>query len=140
MVGRRKDTQTHTAKASNIYYLSFNFLLPTFCLRPNFSAKFSAQLLPPKFSSYFSFATTNLLSPSFILSALLCRAIPAIIPGLPGETRLPSLNWKGVKKLICCLILKLPSPVSGPDPVRAMVNFNHGLKLEWDNCARVVYT
>lgn len=37
----------------------------------------------------------------------------------------------GVKKLICCLILKLPSRVSGPDPGRVVVNFNHGWSWSW---------
>lgn len=37
----------------------------------------------------------------------------------------------GVKKLICCLILKLPSRVSGPDPGSVVVNFNHGWSWSW---------
>lgn len=37
----------------------------------------------------------------------------------------------GVKKLICCLILKLPSRVSGPDPGRVVVNFNHSWSWSW---------
>lgn len=36
-----------------------------------------------------------------------------------------SLNQRWVRKLICCLVLKLPSPVRGPSPAQAVVNFNH---------------
>jgi len=43
--------------------------------------------------------------------------------------------WTWVKKLICCLISKLHSPVSGPDPAWAVVNFNHRrqslLRVPW---------
>lgn len=139
MFGRRKDTQTQL-KPLTSHTFPLIFSCPPFLFGPTLAP----SSLPSSFLP--SFPPTSPLPPRIFFRrpsfCLFCFAepSPAIIPGLPGETRLPSLNWRGVKKLICCLILKLPSPVSGPDPVRAVVNFNHGLKLEWDNCARVVYT
>lgn len=80
----------------------------------------------------FSFATPCTFLSSYILSTLLCQVITITTAGFPEEARLLSLNWGWeVKKLICCLISKLPSPVSGPDPVRAVVNFNHGWSWSW---------
>lgn len=123
-------------------------LLPTLPLQPvfNFSSSFP---FPLSFSVPLAYSVSFFSSPSlistcyyfsvwpvflcplclfllpYILSTLLCQAITITMPSPPEEARPLSLNWRGVKKLICCLILKLPSPVSGPDPVRAVVNFNH---------------
>ncbi len=68
--------------------------------------------------------------PLFCIASI-CETLTITMPCLPDEAKLLSLNWRRVKKLICCLISKLPSPVSGPDPVQAVVNFNHSRSWSW---------
>lgn len=107
--------------ASHLFwYISFNFpLAQQFTLAPSsLSWKLSPLNSPvhessccPTFCPLYSAEPSR---PSFLV--------------FPEETGLLSLNWMGggVKKLICCLILKLAGPVGAPDPVRVVVNFNHG--------------
>lgn len=99
-----------------------NLLSLSSCPASHFSTKF---FLRTTFTPQFSCPQVYL--PLCVLSALLGRAIMAVIPGFSRGDLTAVLELDGgVKKLICCLILKLPGLVGGPDPVRVVVNFNHG--------------
>lgn len=105
--------------ASHLFwYISFNCpLAQQFTLAPS--------SLSWKLSPLNSLVHKSSCCPTF---CPLYSAEPSRPAFLVFQRRLDCCPWTGwgVKKLICCLILKLAGPVGGPDPVRVVVNFNHG--------------